>query len=133
MVIEKVCWYYRTSLQHGKAATCFSHTEKLFRPTLVRHSSFGRYPMFHTLTSVGRKKLFSMTKTCCRFFVLWLSKSKLRNFRKVYNTKRTTSLLQVILNDRKPRKHNCKEFVEIEENSQIYREIMLCKNFEQPL
>ena len=33
-------------------------------------SPFGRYPTFHTLTTVGRKKLFSMSKngtafSCC--------------------------------------------------------------------
>ena len=33
-------------------------------------SPFGRYPMFHTLASVGRIKLFSMLKECSRFFEL---------------------------------------------------------------
>ena len=33
---------------------------------------FGRYPTFHTLTSVGRKKL-SVFKKCCRFFVSFIS------------------------------------------------------------
>ena len=36
--------------------------------------SFGHYPTFHTLMSVGRKKLSSMSKECCPFFVLWLRK-----------------------------------------------------------
>ena len=29
--------------------------------------SFGRYPAFHTLTSVGRKKLFSMSRNVAAF------------------------------------------------------------------
>ena len=35
-IMSKVCWYYRTSLQHEKAVPCFNHTEKLI---FVRHSS----------------------------------------------------------------------------------------------
>ena len=30
-------------------------------------SPFGRYPAFHTLTSVGRKKLFSMSRNVAAF------------------------------------------------------------------
>ena len=70
------------SLLHEKAETFFSHTESTFTyhwPNLTANrtqysschvnlstsgiyfgSPFGRYPTFHTLTSVGRKKVLSV-------------------------------------------------------------------------
>ena len=85
-----ICWYCRASLLHEKVETFFSHTESTFfvrhsseyetsdnDRKVSRNSSchvdlsasciyfgspFGRYPTFHTLTSVGRKKCFQYVK-----------------------------------------------------------------------
>ena len=62
-----------------KAATFFRRTESFFRPTLIHHhhlyphlaiyfgSPFTRCPTFHTLMSVGRKKLSVCLKNVAAF------------------------------------------------------------------
>ena len=64
-----VCWYYRNLPQHEKAAKFFRHTEKIFLSDTRQSTKRIRrhYPTFYTLMSVGREKLFSISKECCRF------------------------------------------------------------------
>ena len=50
--------------QQEKAATFFRHTEKHFSSDIRRRIN-------ETKKVLGRKELFSMSKECCRFFVLW--------------------------------------------------------------
>ena len=67
-----ICWYCRTSLLHEKAKTYRKVSRNLAASGIYFGSPFGRYPTFHTLTSVGRKIGLSMGKGWFRFFVYWI-------------------------------------------------------------
>ena len=84
----------------------FTYWKHFFRPTLVRVWNVGRYPTFHTLTSVGRKICFQYVKRMfpLPFFAYLEIIKKTGNCRKSSNW---LSLEKALPNKPHPRTKNC--------------------------